>query len=219
MMKNKYTSLLIGGIIVFVTLLIFFVTKSKTAIDYVALVFIVFAEAACVGVYFTSKQTSGYSTLTLTAIMVVYVIVSILFSVNFARMFSDNIAKFATINIVFIAIAAISIIVANRIVSKVEKNEKNCIEQAEIIQECENRALILSNDEKLAPYQDMLTKIYEEIKYNDKISGYKSGEILAILNEIAKKKDETNLPVLCQKAMQLINERNIVVKASKRGGF
>lgn len=219
MMKNKYTSLIIGGIVIFVTLLIFCAIKSKETIDYVALTFIVLAEVACVGVFYMSSQSSKYRSLAVTPIITIYAVVSILFSLFFKGALAENVSSFVIIHIVFMALAAIAILISNGIMPKIEQGEKKTLEKMAVIQECENRALILSKDERLAEYHDILTKIYNEIKYNDKVSDYKSSEILTVLNEISDKKEDADLPAICRKAIQLVNERNIVVKHSKRGGF
>ena len=221
MMKNKYTSLIIGGIIVFVTLLIFCcgIPNGKDAIDYVALLFILIAEAGYFGILYMRKDSTTFSQLAIMPIITIYSIVTILFSLILKNAFNEHITGFVVINIVFIAIAAIAVIVTGNIVPRVEKAEEKTFEQMAVIRECESKALILSQNEKFADYRDILEKIYDEIKYGDSVSDYKIGEILSALNEISNNGENADLDKLCKKAFQLVQERNIVVRQSKRGGF
>lgn len=221
MMKNKYTSLIIGGIIVFITLLVFCcgIPNGKYTIDYVALLFILIAEAGYFGTLYMRKDSTTFSQLAIMPIITIYSIVTILFSLILKNAFTENITSFVVINIVFIAIAAIVILITGNIIPKVEKAEQKTFEQMAVIRECEAKALVLSQNEKFADYRDILEKIYDEIKYGDSVSDYKSGEILSVLNEISDNKENADLDAFCKKALQLVNERNVFVKQSKRGGF
>lgn len=218
-MKNKYTFLIIGAIVIFVSLLMFCTIKNKETIDYVAIVFIVIAEVSCIVGFYTSQKVSGYFTLAIIMIVALYAVVSILYSLFFKGAYVDDILKFIVTNITFMAVAAIAVIIAHAIIPGTERGEQKTFEQMALIQECEQKALILSTNEQFAVHRDILTKIYEEIKYHDKVSDYKSREILTALNKISEQEDEDARNLLCQEAMQLINERNIVVGQTKKGGF
>lgn len=220
-MKNKYTSLIIGGIIVFITLLIFCcgLPNGKEAIDYVALLFILIAEAGYFGILYIRKDSTTFSQLAIMPIVTIYSVITILFSLILKNAFTEHITSFVVINIVFMAIAAIVILITGNIVPKGEKSEQKTFEQMGVIRECESKALVLAQNDELLEYRNILEKIYNEIKYNDSVSDYKSGEILSALNEISDSKENADLDALCKKALQLVNERNVFVKQSKRGGF
>ncbi len=101
----------------------------------------------------------------------------------------------------------------------INKDEKNIIQQKSVIDECERIANILSHSSKFENHSHILNQIYDEIKYNDHVSDYKSGEILTALNEIYNCTDNDNIDTLCRKAHAFVQERNITVKQLKRGGF
>ncbi len=220
-MKNtKNTSIIIGLIVVGVTLLIFLmgIPNGKKAIDYIALLFIIIAELSCFLPSFILKNTATQNTV-LSPICYVYASVSILFSVIFKSAFADNISAFVTTHIIFMSIAVISYLASNKLVVDTIKTEDETILQKAVIDECEVLANMLCQDERFTDFKNQLDKIYNEIKYNDHVSDCKSSEILSVLTDIYNSENNDNTDELCKKAIRLINERNIIVKQLKRGGF
>lgn len=220
-MKNKYTSLIIGGIIVFVTLLIFCcgIPNGKEGIDYVALLFILIAEVGYFAILYASGKSTVFSQLVIMSIISIYSILAILFSLILKNTFANHITGFVIINIVFIAAAAIAVIVAGNITPRIENSQEKTFEQTSLIRECESKALVLAQNDAFSHCSDILEKIYDEIKYSDSVSDYKSSEILSALNDISENCENADLDKLCKKVLQLVQERNVVVKQSKRGGF
>lgn len=220
-MKSRYTSLIIGGIVVLVTILIALVVFSseKDAIDYTALLFILIAECIYFGLTYLYKNSTTFSKLTMIPVITIYSIASILFSLVFRDVFRNNIAGFVVLHIVLIAVCAIAILLIGNFIPKIEKEEEKTIAQMAVINECESKALILTQTERFSQHKDILTKIYEEIKFSDHVSECKSSEILLALNRISNSTADDNLDDLCQYALELVKERNTIVKQLKRGGF
>ena len=134
-------------------------------------------------------------------------------------MFADNVSAFAVIHLVLISILAILIIVLSGLLSGINKEEENTIKQKAVIDECERLAQILMLNSKYENHRAKLNKIYDDIKYSDHVSDYKSSEILSALNSISVCTDENEIAVLCEQTIQLIQDRNITVNQLKRGGF
>lgn len=151
--------------------------------------------------------------------MPVYMIINILFSLLFKNAFADNVSVFVVIHIIMICIVIVLIIVLNGLLNGINKDEENTINQKMVIDECERLANILLNNVKYEQYKNKLNKIYDDIKYSDHVSDYKSSEILSALNEISLCNDESEIDTLCNKTIQLVQERNITVRQLKRGGF
>ena len=220
-MKNKKSILLIGGITLFITLLIFFlgIENGRRIIDYISFLFIVLGECITFGTMAFYKQPTMISNLSITSLMPVYLVINILFSLVFKNMFADNISAFVVIHIVLIAILAILIIVLSGLLNGINKDEENTIRQKAVIDECERIAQILMLNSKYENHRNKLNKIYDDIKYSDHISDYKSSEILSALNAISVCNIESEIDTLCDQTIQLIQDRNITVSQLKRGGF
>ena len=220
-MKNRKSILTIGGIILFITLVIFLlgIDNGKRTIDYISFLFIVLGECITFGTMAFYKQPTMISNLTITSIMPVYLAINILFSLIFKNVFADNISVFVVIHIVLISILAILIIVLSGILNGINKDEENTIKQKSVIDECERVAQILVLNSKYENHRAKLSKIYDDIKYSDHISDYNSSEILSALNSISVCTDDSEIDTLCEQAIQLVQDRNITVSQLKRGGF
>ena len=220
-MKNKKSILTIGGITLFITLVIFLlgIDKGKRTIDYISFLFIVLGECITFGTMAFYKQPTMISNLSITSSIPVYLVINILFSLMFKNVFADNVSAFAVIHLVLISILAILIIVLSGLLSGINKEEENTIKQKAVIDECERLAQILMLNSKYENHRAKLNKIYDDIKYSDHVSDYKSSEILSALNSISVCTDENEIAVLCEQTIQLIQDRNITVNQLKRGGF
>lgn len=220
-MKNKKSLLIIGGLTVIATLLIFLIgiTDGKRTIDYVSLLFVIIGECITFGVMAFYKQETMISNLSVTAIMPVYLLINIIYSLIFKNIFVNHITAFAVIHIIMIFIVAALLIVLGGLLSGINKDESETIKQKAVIDECERVANYLLQNAKYVSHKNKLNTIYDSIKYSDHVSDYKSSEILSVLNDISMCNNETETDLLCDKAIQLIQERNITVRQLKRGGF
>ncbi len=220
-MKNKKSILLIGGITIFITLIIFLlgIEDGKRTIDYISFLFIVLGECITFGTMTFYKQPTMISSLTITSIMPVYLAINILFSLIFKNVFADNVLVFVVIHIVLIAILAILIIVLSGLLNGINNDEENTIRQKAVIDECERIAQRLMLNSKYENHRNKLNKIYDDIKYSDHVSDYKSSEILSALNSISVCNNDDEIDTLCDQTIQLIQDRNITVSQLKRGGF
>lgn len=220
-MKNKKSILLIGGITIFITLIVFLlgIEDGKRTIDYISFLLIVLGECITFGTMAFYKQPTMISNLSITSLMPVYLVINILFSLVFKNVLVNNVSAFVVIHIVLIAILAILIIILSGLLNGINKDEENTITQKAVIDECERMAQILMLNSKYENHRNKLNKIYDDIKYSDHISEYKSSEILSALNSISVCTDENEIDALCEQTIQLIQERNITVNQLKRGGF
>ena len=220
-MKNKNSILVIGGITLLITVLIFLlgIENGKRAIDYVSLLFVIIGECITFGMLAFYKHPTMFSSLSVSSLMPVYLIINILFSLLFKNLFVHSIPAFCIIHLVLIAIFAILIVVLSGVTNDINKNEETTIQQKAVIDECERIAQVLSVNSRFEKHRTKLEEIYDTIKYSDHVSDYKSAEILTVLNAISNSTNETETDMLCEKALQLIQERNITVTQLKRGGF
>lgn len=221
LVKNKTTTLIVGGISILITTLIFMlgIKNGKETIDFAALFFIVLGEVLFFGTLLYVNRLTDISKMSVTSIAGVYMFINIVFSVLFKGAFKNNIYTFSILHIIFICLAAAAILLLSGVLKGINNDEKAIIQQKSVIDECERIANILSHSSKFENHSNILNQIYDEIKYNDHISDYKSGEILTALNEIYNCTDSENVDTLCRKAYALVQERNITVKQLKRGGF
>lgn len=222
-MKNKKVTLIIGGIFMVITVLLFLIgiKDGKRTIDYAALFCVLLGEVLAFGTAAYSMQSTTISQLAVSSVSGVYLLINIAFSVLFKNAFKNDISSFLIFHIIFICIAAVAIIVLSGVLKNINKDTETVLQQKAVIDECERVANILAQNDKFKNNKQILNQIYDEIKYNDHISDYKSGEILSALNEIYNTDDlnDDEIQKLCQKAYNLIQERNITVKQLKRGGF
>lgn len=222
-MKNKKVTLIIGGIFMAITVLLFLIRikDGKRTIDYIALFCVLLGEVLAFGTAAYSMQSTTISQLAVSSVSGVYLFINIAFSVLFKNAFKNDISSFLIFHIIFVCIAAVAIIVLSGVLKNINKDTETVLQQKAVIDECERVANILAQNDKFKNNKQILNQIYDEIKYNDHISDYKSGEILSALNEIynAEGLSDDEIQKLCQKAYNLVQERNITVKQLKRGGF
>ena len=212
---------IIGGLIVLITILIFLmgIQNGKKPIDYVALLFIIVGECLFFVMRGYFSIPSMLSSVAISSLSTIYLIINITFSLLFKNAFQDNISAFVIIHLVIICIFAVILFISQGIISNSNADEKRIITQKAVIDECERIANILVNNAKYEQHKSILNKIYEDIKYGDHISDYKSSEILSVLNNINNSDNESEIENLCNQAIQLIQDRNITVSQLKRGGF
>ena len=137
----------------------------------------------------------------------------------FKGAFEDNISAYVIIHLILICIFAVILFIAQGIIGNSNADEKRIITQKAVIDECERVANILANNSKYEQHKDLLNKIYEDIKYGDHVSNYKSSEILSVLNSINSCDNDSEIENLCNQAIQLVQDRNITVSQLKKGGF
>lgn len=219
--KNKHLVAIIAGIVIGITLLLFFVSGigEKTSIDYVSLLFVLLAEMVGFGFWAFSGKISGFVSLGTAPVIATYVIISLIFSVFFKGFFQDNITGFVTVHVVVLALATIVVLLNGKVTSVAENTDRETLIKRAVIDECETKAEILLNSGRFPNHAKKLERIYEEIKYSDHISDVKSREILIVLENISLSYDDVDIDKNCDNALALIAERNAIVKQMKRGSL
>lgn len=220
-MKTKYTLPIVAALVALITILIFCagIPSGKAAIDYVALLFVLIAEGAFFGVLYLSKQATRLTSLAAVPIISIYTVISLFISVLLKGLFSKNIFMYVIIQLILLAIAAVALLLANKLTFASSQEDKRIVIQRAVIDECEAKAHILCEDDRFTKYREKLEKIYESIKYSDHVSDVKSGEILEALDKIYHLNEGLDICAACDAVQRLINERNIIVKNTKRGGY
>ncbi|MBU5437295.1 hypothetical protein KQI42_04700 [Tissierella sp. MSJ-40] len=236
--RNKVLpNIIIGLIIVIATLVIFFIgfsDKGRETIDYVALCFVLISEIALFGgliLILNCKMTMSKAFIRsgIISTLVIYWGITVLISLLLKSMFQNNLRGFVTIQIIIMCIVAIIIIGLLAVASKVHNINQRNIEKTAWMQNNENIVISLITDEKLIPYKQSLNKLYEAIKYSDKISSdiTKDKEINVELIELSNELKKGDITLLSHhdveekvnSILSLLKERNALVKESKKGGF
>ena len=234
MSKRQMTlaNALVGIIIVVVTLVVFFVgfsSRPKETIDYVALVFILISEVAffagLISVLNLNREKMSLIKLSIVSTLFMYLVVTILIGLYFMNR-NNNLYGLITTNSILIGIVAILIILLSVANANINSSNESIIKRRIVIQDCELKVYGLLKDSRFEAYYEGLNKLYETIKYSDKVSANKEGDI-KIHQGIIKfseylNTDEVNEEMVNKKLKELIGlveQRNMLLKELKRGSF
>jgi len=236
--KNSVNaSLFTGTIVIICTLITFFVGFSGSdnqTIDYLALVFILLSEISLFGglAYLFSYERAMNKLIIRSGIittLIIYWIANIVMDMVLRGLFKDNINAFITINIIIIA--GVSIIITGLLLaaSKVEDSNKKVMDSKICMNVNENIIFSLKTDNKLCSYHDGLNKVYEELKYSDKVSftidkdRELNEKILNLQDELRNSDntlvDEQEFNMRVEEILFLIKERNNLLLQMKRGNY
>lgn len=237
-MNNKTKLLLnifMGLIVIVMTLLIFFLGFSKQTkifIDYISLIFVIFSEVILFGgmslvLYSRVRVNKLIMRAGVISTLFLYLIFTILTSVFFKLIFSDNVSTFVIIQLMAIAIVAIIIISLVIFASQVERSNGRAMDSRVWMQESESIILSLKLDNKLTPYMNMIDQLYEELKYSDKVAVNldRDMEINRKINDFSEDIKEMDISSPTEQYVEekirriifLVKERNMLMKQAKRG--
>ncbi len=235
MKKNKrlVANIIICLIIATVTLVTFFVGFSKgerTSFDYTSLLFVMISEFALFAglILLSINRTYMKTALIRSGIITTlsgYWILTTLISLFLKRIFNDNLGSFITVQIIIMSITAIISITLFIVSSNVQSSNNN-ISKQNYLQDGENIAFSLKSNVEFQSYIKHLEKLYETLKYSDKISinaaldkeiNNKITVLSGYLND--KEMKEVEVKQYIDHIISMIKERNMITLQAKRGGY
>lgn len=229
-MSKTVRYVLLTGIILIVTLTVFFVGfgfSQKSLIDYVALIFVLISEGSFLaGIVLANKanQNKLFLKAGISSTLGIYWLISTLVSIFFKPMFGQNLNGLITTQVIVMALAAIAVLGISLASSTL--SDKNSRES--ILQTCENVVFTLKNNKGTMNYSHQLNELWEALKYSDKTVGVTDTEIeikgkvdeLCGLFTDEKQQDPTNaFPDKINEVMLLIKQRNQLAAQLKKGAF
>ena len=156
-----------------VGLFLFFVDIEMIILRVLALIFIVCAGVVLVAwPIFFAFAARNYSPVFLNAgvsstlFLYFFATVILAFLVN---VFGGNVGLYVVTNLVLIAVTAIVVIIVSASARRIAKNDRQTANAMAFMDDCELRLFNLIADSGNAKYKAELTRLYEDVKYADKV--------------------------------------------------
>ena len=221
MNEEKWSKSLIisGGILVFVTIFIYFIgcrNIIKIPMVLLSFFFVIVAEVVTLFIIAkTKKEVLRSSVITATVLYLFSTIVLALVFINFLMMF---LTSYIIINIVIMGVAGILVLNLNNFADHINKVNNKILSAEGIMIECESRIQSYLNNSEYSEHKGQLSKIYEDIKYSDISSECgMEGTLLQKIEGISENKE--NLSEYLKELSFLIKERNVKIKSKKKGSI
>lgn len=231
--RNAAAGAVIGGIVILLTLVIFFFGNTKVekeSIDLAALWLVLFSELVLFGGIVALNLYEGYKDKVfiksgIISTLFLYWAVVTAFSLLARRSYANNISGFVTVHLVVFGIAVIiSILIAASYKTISERNEKE-INAGALINKCENTARLLAANTGFSKYKDMLNRMYEDIKYSDKTMEAEEDKL--IFNQLedlsenlsSNSKDDERIKSSIDTIKHLVKQRDVSIRELKKGGI
>ena len=230
--RKAITGAVIGGIVILMTLMIFFFGNAKAekeSIDVAALLLILFSEIVLFGGIIALNLLEGYKDRLfinsgITTILSLYWITATLFSLLARKNYIDNISGFVTVHFVIFGIALIISILIAVSYKTISENNQKLVDAGISIKKCEDTARLLSTNMKYLKYKDELNKMYEDIKYSDKtIEVEEDKHILNQLSVLSEKlnsnseDDSEEIKNSIDVIRETVKTRDLSIRELKRG--
>lgn len=208
-----------GGILFFVTVLIYFIgcrNIIKVPIVLLSFFFVIVSEVVTLFIIAkTKKEVLRSSVITAVVLYLFSTIVLALVFVNFLIVF---LTLYIIINVVLMGITGIVVVNLNNFADHVNKSNNKTLSAEGTMIECESSIQSYLNDSKYSEYKEQLNKIYEDIKYSDISSECgMEGALLQKIEGISENKE--NLSEYLKEISFLIKERHIKMKSIKKGSI
>jgi len=224
--------LIIGGLIVFITCLLFFtINRERTPVQWVSFIFIINAEIAAICMLMLIRRLSCKTEKTmmiigLSVITALYIAISLFISFIFLIGNIERVSSLIVIQFILIALVLI-IITLLYTFSKIASDKDKSLLQAisGVKQNCDNIALLASKEQN-QNYKSRLDSIYESLKYcnnsvyvpsDDKIA-VKIVEFENLLNDEGKIQEE-KIEIILNEIDILIKKREIEAQNANKGGI
>ncbi len=226
MMKNK-TTIILGGILIVITLLIFqFIIIHKHIVDYISISFILLSEiVATIGL--STKKVNVFEALSVSGTLIGYMIICSIVSLIFGRLMESVINWYILLHLLLIAVTAAVVICSHNIAKHNSVNNSKTESQLCTMRECEAVAQTLYLNSTPEHRAD-LRKVFEAVKYADKTSDVNSTDIMMALEDLKEACNKTdneipeqynNISELAQKIISIVNERISYNNSFKHGKF
>ena len=225
---------LTGIVILAVTLVVFFVGfwySKKTGIDYLALAFVLIAEAALfvgVGMAVTNSRDRVFARAGVISTLGLYWLVTTLISILYKPIFGQDYNGLVTVQVIVMALALLAVIaIAAVSLAFRSRDEKEKLNGA-TLRNCENAVYALKGDPELKEFSKKLGDLYEALKFSDKTVALPSfeNEISARVNDLCalltgSGSEAPSGPAAgsFDEIIALIRQRNMRALQLKRGGM
>ncbi|MCL1791085.1 MAG: hypothetical protein FWG40_06990 [Peptococcaceae bacterium] len=254
-MSKVLRNVLFGAIIflaVAVTLIVFLLIPfEKNIANYIGIGFFVFAEIVLfVGIAnalaANPRPNNVFIRSGIVTTSVFYLIVTLILSLV-SGLFEEMVAPYIAIESATFALLAIILIVVVLFSAKINASDAKIVSDRQLMQACEGRLYALVSQSQNKSFETQLSRVYENVKYCDKIGASSVDEqIVGVIsklekeiatenrygnNRFAKNADEgadgapnmdanhVAVETILDELSALISQRNAEMAEAKRGGF
>ncbi|NFG62001.1 hypothetical protein [Clostridium sp. CMCC3677] len=223
---------IIGILIEILTVFLFFMlTKDRTSIVWLCLIFMILSELILFGGYILIEYIAQKSSQIIIragvgTTLFGYWIISFVTSLVFINLEKDFIKYFISLQLIFIILETILIISLITGANKVKQDSDKVLQATGYINTFIDRINLLKNNINNNKYKKLLEKIYDDLRYSDTSTIVPSDSELetkitnleiALLNSDDVKSDKVT--ELIEEIFILINKRKAEVKNAKLGGI
>lgn len=232
--SKVFSNIAIGVIVIIITLVLFFVgfeKVEKTNLDYLALMFILVSEVALfTGLILLIINEAPMSSIIIRSGVIstlsIYWLLTIITYLVYKNAYKDSLGGFIAIQVILMALAAIISISLFMSASNVHASNIKIESSRILLQDSENIVFNLKNQKAYALHKDSLDRLYETIKYSDKVASDSNMDerikehIVNLSNNLKENHEDKEAMNECiENIITLVKERNMAVHTAKRGGF
>lgn len=232
--SKVFSNISIGLIVIIITLVVFFVgfqKVEKTNLDYLALMFILLSEVALfIGLVILLTNEAPMSSIIIRSGVIstlsIYWLLTIIVYFIYKNTYKDSVGGFAAVQLILMALVAIITISLFMAASNVHASNIKIESTRVLLQESENMVFNLKNQKAYALHKDPLDRLYETIKYSDKVASDSTLDekikehIVNLSNNLKEnREDKDAINESIENIITLIKERNMAAHTAKRGGF
>ena len=219
MSEEKWSKsiLISGGILIFVTVLIYLIACIniiKVPMVLLSFFFVMISEIVALFIIAKVKKEVLRSGIITAAIL--YLLFTVGLALVFVNFLMLSLTLYIITNVVLMGITGLVVVNLNNFADHVNKSDNETLAAERIMTECEGRIQSYLNDSEYREYKEDLNKIYEDIKYSDISS--ECGMEISLLQKIEGiSENKEDLSEYLQEISFIIKERNIKMKNIKKG--
>lgn len=232
--SKVFSNISIGVIAIIITLVLFFVgfeKVEKNSLDYLALMFILVSEVALfAGLILLIINEAPMSSIIIRSGVIstlsIYWLLTIITYLVYKNAYKDSIGGFVAVQFILMALAAIISISLFMAASNVHASNIKIESRRILLQESENIIFNLKNQKTYVLYKNSLDRLYETIKYSDKVASDSTiderikTKIVNLSNNLKENHEDKEAINECiEDIITLVKERNMAVHTAKRGDF
>lgn len=232
--SKVFSNISVGVIAIIITLVLFFVgfeKVEKNSLDYLALMFILVSEVALfAGLILLIINEAPMSSIIVRSGVIstlsIYWLLTIITYLVYKNAYKDSVGGFVSVQLILMALAAIISISLFMAASNVHASNIKIESRRILLQESENIIFNLKNQKTYALYKNSLDRLYETIKYSDKVASDSTiderikTKIVNLSNNLKENHEDKEVINECiEDIITLVKERNMAVHTAKRGDF
>lgn len=227
MRKNRsvMTVAAVGAILILLTTLAFFLLDiEKIKLYWCAFGFLVFAEIIfCAGLIGLRRIVSVFARSGVTVALSLYLISTLIVTLC-ASNFEEKVNPYILLHITVIAVFAIIAVLLLSFAGRIGDSDRATAASRFFMQDCEQRAQNLAQNQLYAAYAAPLNKLYESVKYADNVGsssvdGTIGDQLISLENALKEGAEESIVNELIKSLSTSITKRNAEMTSAKRGGF